>query len=48
MIPLSKLKNYIDLPGRLIGLIGEDNETWKRRLLRLKEASHLINLEDSF
>jgi hypothetical protein len=46
MIPLSKLKNYIDLPSRLIGLIGEDNETWKRRLLRLKEASHLINLED--
>ena len=45
-IPLSKLTDYSDLPGRLIGLVGEDNETWKRRLLRLKEASHLVNLED--
>ena len=43
---LTKLTNYKDLPGRLIGLVGDDNETWKRRLLRLKEASHLINLEN--
>lgn len=44
-LTLSKLTDYSDLPGRLIGIICKDNETWKRRLLRFKEASQLINLE---
>lgn len=45
-LALSKLTDYSDLPGRLIGIVGNENETWRMRLVRLKEASHLINLEN--